>query len=279
MLTFNLFKAFAQNMDRLIIGPVLGARALGLYTLAFRVVIYPVASLVGALGAYLFPKVARLQADPVRVRAVYRAVLVGTLNLVVPPLVAAAVLAPAIVPVLGDRWRDAIPVMQILVVVAVAQALMAPVGQFMKGLGRPGWLIWWSVGLTLVIGIALAIGARWGLSGAAVGFASAHLAALPIIFLIGYRLTGLGVTEVVSVAWKPLIATAALAALLVLGAPYLVRLNPWTVLAGAVILGPLYLLASAQVNAELKGLVAREFRRALLTAEEPVAVAPQVFPS
>ena len=162
MLTFNLFKAFAQNTDRLIIGPVLGARALGLYTLAFRLVIYPVSTLVGALGAYLFPKIARLQSEPLRVRAVYRAVLVGTFNLIVPTLVVAAILAPAIVPLFGERWHDAIPVIQILAIVALAQALMTPLGQFMKGLGRPGWLIWWSIGLSGVVAVALAIGAKWG---------------------------------------------------------------------------------------------------------------------
>ena len=55
ILGFNLFKAFAQNVDRMIIGRLLGVHALGVYSFASRSVIYPVTTFVGALGAYLFP--------------------------------------------------------------------------------------------------------------------------------------------------------------------------------------------------------------------------------
>jgi len=274
MLAFNLFKALAQNTDRLIIGPLLGVVALGLYTLAFRAVIYPITTLVGALGAYLFPKVARLQANQNEVRAVYRAVLVATFSLVLPTLAVAAILAPAIVPLLGERWEGAIPVIQILAVAALAQALMAPVGQIMKGLGRPGWLIWWSVGLTLLTGVALWIGARWALSGATVAFALAHLAALPVIFLIGRRLTGLGMAVVLSVAWRPLLATGALALALVFLSPRLIGGNLWTVVIGAAILGAFYLFGLAHLSIEFKDLVARELQRLRVAREEPPAVAP-----
>ncbi len=279
ILAFNLFKALAQNTDRLIIGPVLGVWALGLYTLAQKAVIYPVTAFVGALGAYLFPKVASLQADQLGVRSVYRAVLVGTLNLVVPILVAAVILAPLIVPLLGERWHEAIPIIQILAVAALAQALMAPVGQIMKGLGRPGWLIWWSVGLTLLTAVAVWVGARWGLSGASTAFALAHLAALPTIFLIGHRLTGLGAADVLSVSWRPLLATGALAAGLLLLAPRLSDWPPWAVAIGAVLMGPFYLFGLAHVNAEFKGLVARELRKVRLAREEAPAVAPPAFRS
>jgi polysaccharide transporter, PST family len=278
MLAFNLFKAFAQNTDRLLIGPILGVRALGLYTLAFRAVIYPVTTFVGALGAYLFPRIARLQADQRAVRAVYRAVLVGTFNLVVPTLVAVAILAPAIVPLLGDRWHEAIPIIQILAFAALAQALMAPVGQIMKGLGHPGWLIGWSVGLTLLTAAALWVGARWGLSGASVGFTMAHLAALPVIFLIGRRLTGLGMADLVSVSWRPLLATGALATALILFSPFLGSWNPWVVVAAALVVGPICLFGLAQVNPEFKGVAARELRKLRLAPEEPPAVAPPAFP-
>jgi PST family polysaccharide transporter len=274
MLAFNLFKALAQNTDRLVIGPLLGVRALGLYTLAYRAIIYPVTTFVGALGAYLFPRIARLQSDPVAVRAVYRAVLVAILNLVLPGLAVLAILAPFLVPLLGERWVEAVPIFQILAIAGLAQALMAPVGQMMKGLGRPGWLILWSVGLTAVTAVALLIGTRWGLTGASIAYSAAHMVALPVILLIGWRLTGLGTTEIVGVAWRPVISTMVLGGALLLIVQHLGGWSPWLVAASAAVAAPLYLLGMAHLNPEFKGLAARELRKLGLAQEGPATVAP-----
>jgi PST family polysaccharide transporter len=261
MLAFNLFKALAQNTDRLVIGPLLGVRALGWYTLALRLVIFPVTTLVGAVGAYLFPKVARLQRDRAAVHAVYRAVLVGTLNLLIPGLAAVAILAPTILPLLGKGWAGAIPVAQILTLAALSQALMAPVGQLMKGLGRPGWLVAWSVGLTLVTAAALGVGARWGLTGVALAYVAVHLAALPAILGIGRRLTGLGPAEVLAVTWRPAAAAAVLAATLEGVAHLAGPAAPAVLVVTTLLLAPAYLMLLLRLNPEFKGLVVRELQR------------------
>jgi O-antigen/teichoic acid export membrane protein len=246
------------------------------YTLAFRAVIYPVTTFVGALGGYLFPKVARLQSDRPAVRAVYRGVLVGILNLVLPSLVALAILTPAIIPLLGARWHEAIPVIQLLTIAGFAQALMAPVGQIMKGLGRPGWLIWWSVALTLVTSITLWIGTQWGLAGATIAYSLAHLAALPAIFLIGWRLTGLGLAEIASVAWRPMLATASLAGVLVLFLRYTNQWSPWALLVSGLVIGSVYLVITGIVNPEFKGLVAGEILKLRIAGEDSASVARPV---
>ena len=103
-----------------------------------------------------------------RVKVIYRAVLIAVLNVVFPLLAGLVALAPAVIPILGEQWREAVPLIQILAMAALAQAIISPVGQIMKGLGRPGWLVTWSVGFTLVTGVALWIGAAGGLRGARV---------------------------------------------------------------------------------------------------------------
>jgi O-antigen/teichoic acid export membrane protein len=276
MLGFNLFKAFAQNTDRLIIGPLLGVQALGVYTLAFRVVIYPVMTFVGAVGGYLFPKVARLQSDRHAVASVYRSVLVGIFNVVLPALVVLAFLTPGLIPLLGARWHEAIPIIQVLTIAGLAQALMAPVGQIMKGLGRPGWLIWWSVALTGVTSVTLWIGTRWGLGGATIAYSLAHLAAVPVIFLIGRRLTGLGMREIARVAWLPLVTTSALAGALALLVHYTGGWNPWAVLVSAFVIGSTYLAITALLNPEFKRLVSREIVKLRIGREQSASVARPV---
>jgi O-antigen/teichoic acid export membrane protein len=224
-------------------------------------VIFPVTTFVGAVGAYLFPKVARLQRDRAAVHAVYRAVLVGTLNLLIPGLAAVAILAPTILPLLGKGWAGAIPVAQILTLAALSQALMAPVGQLMKGLGRPGWLVAWSVGLTLVTAAALGVGARWGLTGVALAYVAVHLAALPAILGIGRRLTGLGPAEVLAVTWRPAAAAAVLAATLEGVAHLAGPAAPAVLVVTTLLLAPAYLMLLLRLNPEFKGLVVRELQR------------------
>ena len=273
MLGFNLFKAFAQNIDRMIIGRLLGVHALGLYAFASKSVIYPVTTFVGSLGAYLFPRISRLQSDAVRVKVIYRAVLIAVLNVVFPLLAGLVALAPSVIPILGEQWREAVPLIQILAMAALAQAIISPVGQIMKGLGRPGWLVTWSVGFTLVTGVALWIGAAGGLRGASIGYVIAHALALPTSLLIGWRLTGIGAAEVVRIAWRPAAAAAALGLALSLASRYAAAWSRPTLVVGALALGMLYFAVVARLNPEFVRLAGRELGKLRPRGEKPASVA------
>ena len=81
---------------------------------------------MGALGAYLFPRIARLQSDAVRVKAIYRAVLIAVLNVILPLWRRRRrVLAPAVIPVLGEQWREAVAAHPDSGVAALAQAIIS----------------------------------------------------------------------------------------------------------------------------------------------------------
>jgi teichuronic acid exporter len=186
---FNVFKYFAQNGDRLLVGYLAGPAVLGIYTFAYRLVVYPVATLTGAIGNYLFPRFARLQHDLASVRAVYLRIT-GALDTALLPLLAlAAVLAPLGVPLLfGTRWADAGVLVQLFAVVAAVQLLISPVGQLMKALDRPGWMFAWSVFFTAVTLGFIAGGSRYGLIGVGTGVAVAHLIGLAVAGEITVRL-------------------------------------------------------------------------------------------
>ena len=258
---FNLLKAVAQNADRFIIGSVLGVHAVGVYTFASRAVLFPVTTLVGAMGAYLFPRVSRVQGDRAAVRAVYRAVLIAVLNIVLPGLAAVVILAPVFVPLLGAEWAEAVPIMQLLTVAALAQALIAPVGQLMKGLGRPRWLVRWSIGLTAVTALALWIGSGSGLLGTSLAYVLVHAAALPVILVLAWHLTGVGPVDLLHIAWRPAIAAACLAVALSVLSRFTAD---WSGLALSitgmlVVIG--YLVALTRLSPEFIGLARRELRK------------------
>ena len=158
---FNVFKSFVQNFDRLLLGHLLGTTAVGLYVFAYRLVVQPIATLVGAVGTYLFPYLSRLQSNPEALRRAYGDAMRGLAAVALPVAILAAAGAPALVPMIwGARWADAVPLIQIMGVLAVFQAYVSPVGQVLKSLDRPRWLLWWSVGITALVALLLWAGVR-----------------------------------------------------------------------------------------------------------------------
>jgi PST family polysaccharide transporter len=188
---FNVFKYFAQNADRLLVGYLGGPVPLGAYTFAYRLVISPVATVSGAVGSYLFPRFSRLQHDLAAVRAVYLRATGAVDTALLPLLAVAAVVAPLGVPLLfGARWASAAILVQLFAFVAAAQLIIAPVGQLMKALDRPGWMFAWSLFFTGVTLGLMAWGSQWGVPGIGLGLAVAHVVGLCVASGIAVRLLG-----------------------------------------------------------------------------------------
>ena len=61
---FNLINYFSLNADSMIIGRFLGADSLGLYSLGYKIVDFPVNNLTFVASRALFPVMSRQQAVP-----------------------------------------------------------------------------------------------------------------------------------------------------------------------------------------------------------------------
>lgn len=196
---FNFFKFFAQNTDKFFIGYVLGTVAIGVYTFAFRWTSLPITMFVGAIGIYLFPHYAAMQTDRANIKKSYLQVLRVTNALVLPLLIGIATLAPLALPLFWqDKWLAAIPVIQLLCLLAYAQAFISPVGQLQKALNKPNWLLWWSIGATVVITISLPLLAqRWGLIGASLVLVVVYWIGLPLNYATVKRLIDLSFSEII----------------------------------------------------------------------------------
>jgi O-antigen/teichoic acid export membrane protein len=81
----NLGNWFLDNLDRLLIGRLLDARAVGLYNVGYNLANRPNSLLVNALQPAFFSASARLQGDPRRIQQAYLQV-VATIWVVVAPL-------------------------------------------------------------------------------------------------------------------------------------------------------------------------------------------------
>lgn len=114
----------SRRGDDLLIGAFLGARALGYYTIGYRVLLYVIELLTSTISAVSLPLFARRQDDRVAtLRAFYRATRLSA-AIAIPAFAGLAVLADVVVPLaFGPQWRPSVPVMQVLAGVGMLQSV------------------------------------------------------------------------------------------------------------------------------------------------------------
>ena len=257
----NVLWQAGRTVISVMIGRVLGAAALGTYTLATTVILMPFARIAAPLQQVFFPAFARMSDDRERMADVWiRATrLVGALSL--PALVGLVIVAPEFVDVvLGQRWAEATDVIRILAVVGIIQSLHTLNAEVLLALGRSGTLVrftlLWFVGS---VG-AVALGTRWGIVGAATAYAVATMLIEPIRAYLTTSALGIPLSRFVLslsgvVQATALMAVALLAgnaALVAAGAPAGVRL-PVLILLGGAVYGAACLWRAPELTAEIRG--------------------------
>lgn len=124
--------------DDAFVGWFFGASSLGVYQLAYRFSNAPATEITHVISRVAFPTLSKVQNDTEKLREGFcRAVQLSTI-VAFPMAAGIAAVAPQFVPVvLGDQWRPAIPVMQVLAVWGGVRAFGANVGPVYKSVGRP----------------------------------------------------------------------------------------------------------------------------------------------
>lgn len=111
----NVVNWLLTNLDRLVIGRVLNAHAVGLYHVAYNLASIPNVLLLGALQPTFLAAGAKLQHEPQRLAQGWRLGLACILVLVTPAAVVAALLAADLVALLyGAAWMESAWVLGLL---------------------------------------------------------------------------------------------------------------------------------------------------------------------
>ena len=207
---------FAMAGDKWVVGRWLGQVALGMYKYAFELATLPGNLLGQVLDRVLFPAMARVQTEPVRLARAYRGGLALVGCAVLPVSAAMVVLADEIVlTVLGPKWIAVVTPFRILAAAALLRSGLKLTDSLVRATGAVYRRAWrQSIYAAAVIGLAL-VGSRAGLAGAAVGVVVGVLVGWTVMMQLGLSLTGMRWREAIgaTVRAAPLaVGTAALAA-------------------------------------------------------------------
>ncbi|HXG75978.1 MAG TPA: lipopolysaccharide biosynthesis protein [Gaiellaceae bacterium] len=254
-----------QNVDRALVGRVLGAPALGAYSLAQSTMNMPTALLGQPLHQVVSPAYARIQAEPARLQRAWLTSKTVSVGAVLPALLGLAVLAPDFVQaVFGAKWDDAVLPLRLLCLGGVANSLMALNWSVLQATGEARVLVRVMVLSSLVTWSAFALGLSWGIVGVAAMYALARWVLVVPATALTTRALGFKLRPAIRAGLRtlPLAMAAALAGLLVRLSLVEAGLPAWArlVAAGAAIAltyGLLVLLVAPSLVAHL----ARALRR------------------
>ncbi len=209
LLVNNLLRFAFLRSDRLVVGKLVGAQALGLYSIAFEISNLATSEILAPVRRALFPGYAKLAAEPAALRENYIATLSLIMAMAAPVAVGILLVAdPLVRTLLGDKWVDAIPLIQVLSLYGLVASFTANSGPVYLALGRPKVLT-----LLLTVGLAVALPLLlWGAStagayGAAWALTAGITARSVVDFGMILRILRLDVAELVAATWRSALAT------------------------------------------------------------------------
>jgi O-antigen/teichoic acid export membrane protein len=186
-----------HNVDNMLVGRVLGAAPLGVYSLAYNGVLAPLNRVAIPVQHVLYPAFARLRHDPPRMRSAWLRSTRLLVAVVAPLCLGLVVVAPDFVTVFfGERWTDATPVIQILAWVALLQAVSTFASGVLQALDRAQALLRFAIVSFAVYLVAFVVGLLWGIVGVAACYAvAATFAVQPLYLRLVTRALGLSVHD------------------------------------------------------------------------------------
>lgn len=181
--------AARDNVDRFIIGRVLGAATLGGYSLALRLITAPQKRISMMLERVTFAGFSEIQDDRERIRAIYCRVVKLTALITFPALAwLAAAARPFVAVVFGDKWLFIVTPIQILCLAGAFYSISTPVRSVILGTGRAAWefaLLFFSF---LLVALTIGVGVRFGFFGVAVAFSAQAIISYLIYVGFGHRI-------------------------------------------------------------------------------------------
>jgi lipopolysaccharide exporter len=191
-----------------VIGKFAGVTGLGIYTVSSEISTLPTTELVAPINRAAFPGYSRLAHDIDQLRNSFLGVISMIALFALPAGLGIVAVADLMVPaVLGLKWLDAIPLIQVLAIYGVLQSLQSNIGYVYLAVGRPR-LITFVAGVQFLVLLGLLLPATWrfGAIGAAWAFLATAILMVPVNQVLITRQLKLSPKGYCARLWRPFVA-------------------------------------------------------------------------
>lgn len=185
------------NLDKLILGRFVGDMGLGIYSVAYQLMLKPFSILNPIFTRVALPLFSSIKNDDARLIQGYLQTLRVIALLSFPVYLGISIAAPGIILLMmGHKWEASAPVLSVLSVLGMFFSIGNPIGTLILAKGKPQLAFFLNLVSLLVYAVAFAIGAQFGVLGVAWAFLLAGGVLLyPLEFVLRYLLVGMSVAQ------------------------------------------------------------------------------------
>lgn len=201
---YSVLTYMTRSADNALIGAVLGAGPLGIYSKAYGLLMLPIRQVSSPLGSVALPALCRLRDDP----AAYRRYFLRALEIMaycgMPIVVFAFVESDRLVfLVLGSQWSDAVPVFRCLAPAALVGTFSMVPEWICSSCGTTHRLFRWAMVAAPLTILAFLLALPWGPVGVASAFSLAWCGLFATLLLYSSRGTPVHFTDMLAHLWHP----------------------------------------------------------------------------
>jgi PST family polysaccharide transporter len=167
---FKATNYLASNVDRIIVGKILGSVALGYYSMAFTISNFAREKLCGIVNRVGFPAFSRIQENQGQLSSAYLKIITYASIIIFPLLSGLIILCPEFVRlVFGAKWSAMVEPLQYLCIAGMLSSITSFVGIIFLVTGHAEIEFRFSLISLFLLIIVLFSGVRFGISGVASG--------------------------------------------------------------------------------------------------------------
>ena len=217
LLGSNILDYIYKNFDRFFIGRVIGSSSLGVYSIAHEVANAFTTEVVRPAGRALFPAYSKLKNEHSDLAIGFITGYSVFLVIGLPIASGIGLLAePLVHVVLGSKWLDAIPLIQVLVVYSITTVGISNQGPALMASGHVKQLLGLMLFATAVlIPLAYLGGTQHGAIGVAVAVSFSNV----VLFLVGLVITAgvlkIRIATLLDNTYRPVIAVIAMSSIVI----------------------------------------------------------------
>jgi lipopolysaccharide exporter len=210
LLVTNVLNFVENRLAHFVVGRLHGPAALGLYTVGSEVACIPSSELIAPINRAVFPGYSRLTGNLAELRQGFVDVVAVIVIVAAPASVGVAAIAEPLVRTLfGDKWIEAVGLIQILALNGGIQALASNHYSAYLALGRTRLQpVVGAVHVAVLIPSMLLLSQWWGVMGAAYAELGASILSIAVSYALLLKVLKLSAPAYLTVIWRPVFAAA-----------------------------------------------------------------------
>ena len=168
---FTIINYFSKNADNFLIGKYLSMSTLGVYSIAYRMMLYPLQNISSILMKVLFPAFSQLQDDNEKFKNAYLHVIFYISLVTFPIMTGLIATASVTVDVLfGDKWEGLALILILLAPSGLMRSVFTTVGTIFMAKGSTDIQLKLGTVNAILTVIGFIIGLQWGINGVAFSY-------------------------------------------------------------------------------------------------------------